>query len=66
MHFPIQATTFPEKSKSLAPSQAHGIWLAGAVLLAMLWIVSTQLFSFVQFFYASVLLAISIQSYLSW
>jgi hypothetical protein len=66
MHSSIQATTFPEKSKSLAPSQAHGIWLAGAVLLAMLWIVSTQLFSFVQFFYASVLLAISIQSYLSW
>jgi hypothetical protein len=42
------------------------LWLTGAVLLVTLWSISNQDITFTQFIYAGVLLAMTIQAYISW
>ena len=49
-----------------ARSKGHLLWLVGAVLLVTLWTISNQNITLSEFFYAGVLVAISIQAYLSW
>src|SRR5882762_6497363 len=66
MHFPTQATPFPRRRHLPARSKGHLLWLGGTVLLVTLWTISNQSITLPEFVYAGVLLAISIQAYLSW
>ena len=66
MHFLTQTTPFPTRGRLPAGSKGHFLWLAGALLLMTLWAVSNQNITASEFVCAGVLLAISIQAYLSW
>jgi hypothetical protein len=61
-----QATPFPAKGRLRAPASRHLLWLASAVLLVMLWTISSQNVTLSEFVYAGVLLALTIQAYISW
>lgn len=64
MHSLAQATPFPREAATSA--RRHLLWPAGAVLLGTLWSVSNQNVTPAELFLASVLLAMTIQAYISW
>src|SRR2546430_1264049 len=66
MHSLTQATPFPRMDRLPAHSGRYALWLAGAVLLVTLSIISSQNITPAEYAYAGVLLSISIQAYLSW
>jgi len=66
MHSLTQATPLPTRGRLPAHSKGHLLWLVGAILLVMLSTISSQNVTQTEFAYAGVLLAISIQAYLSW
>src|ERR1700687_5094855 len=66
MHSLTQATPFPRRHHLPARSKGHLLWLVGAVLLVTLWTISNQNITLSEFVYAGVLVAISIEAYLSW
>src|SRR6266581_795480 len=61
-----RATPLPGRVRLLARSEAYGLWVAGAFLLVTLSTGSRQNVTLTEIAYAGVLLAISIQAYLSW
>jgi hypothetical protein len=61
-----QATSFLRGGRLQAHSGRYLLWFAGAVLLVTLWSISSQNITPVEFVYAGVLLAISIQAYILW
>lgn len=66
MHSLIQATPLPARSRLQNHVGHPPLWLAGAVLLVTLWSISSQDITFTEFVYAGVLLALTIQAYISW
>src|SRR5579864_5469769 len=66
MHSVSQATLFPRRGRLQTDSGRYLLWLAGAVFLVGLSTISSQNVTPVEFVYAGVLLAISIQAYISW
>ena len=66
MHSLSLGTSFPRRGRLQDHSGRYLLWLAGAILLVMLWTISSQNVTPIEFVYAGVLLAISIQAYISW
>src|ERR1700730_3436967 len=66
MHSLTQATPLPRRLHVPVRSKGHLFWLGGAVLLVTLWTFRNQSITLPEFVCACVLLAISIQGYLSW
>ena len=64
MHFLAEAAPFPRKGQTSV--RRYLLWLAGAVLLVTLSRISDQNITSAEFVYAGVLLAMSIQAYISW
>jgi len=66
MHSLTQASPLSRTLHLPIRSRGHLLWLVGAVLLLTLRTISNQNITVFEFVYAGVLLAISIQAYLSW
>src|ERR1035437_1400158 len=64
MHFLAEAGPFPRKG--MTDLRRYLLWPAGAVLLVTLSQITNQTVTSTEFVYAGVLLAISIQAYISW
>jgi len=66
MHSSSQTSSFLRGDHFHAQSHRFLLWLAGAVVLVTLWSITSQNITPVEFAYAGVLLAISIQAYILW
>ena len=64
MHSLTQATPFPRRGPT--HPRRYLLWPAGAALLVTFSTISSQNITLVEYLYAGVLLAVSIQAYLSW